>query len=157
MRRKARFVRNDGRSRLSLCEPVEDAVPGAGERERPGMPAAKTERGGGELDVGEGNVVRLAADEAGELRAEPSGRGNAVAREARGEVHVVNFSRVRHDVKSEIKRAAPDKFDPGIAQLRVNVDHAAAENFRALAHGVLCFGEKGGAASEEQAIVRRQA
>jgi len=137
-------------------EEIEDAVPRAGEGERPGVAAAQTNWSGGKQDAVEGNVVRIAANEASELRAEPSGGGDAVAGEARGKIHAVELSGVRHYIKREIEGSAPDKFYCGVAQLRVNIDHAAAENFGALAHGVFGFRKEGGAASEEHAIVRRE-
>ena len=79
-----------------------------------------------------------------------------MAGKARGKIHSVEFPRVRHDVESEIESAAPDEFDFHPAQLRVHADHAAAENLGAPAHGIFRFREKGGAASEKHAIVRRE-
>ena len=141
----------------NLGEEIEDPVPGTGERERPGVAATQAQRGGGKLDAVEGNVVRLATNEAGKLCAEPGGRGNAVAGETRGKIHAFDFSSVRHDIESEIERAAPDEFYFSVVQLGINADHTAAENFGALAYGVLGFREERGAASEEHAIVRREA
>src|SRR6267378_2845865 len=138
-------------------EEIEDSVPCAGKRERPRVTAAQAEWRAAKRYAIEGNVVGLAADEAGEFQAEPGGGGDAVARKTRGKVHAVNFSRVRHDVQREIESAAPDEFDFGFAQLRVDGDHAAAENFGALANGVFGFRKEGGAASEEHTIVRREA
>ena len=121
------------------------------------MAAAQADGGGGKLDAVEGDLGRIAADPRGELRAEPSGGGDAVACESRGEVHAVDFSGVRHYVKSEIESAAPDEFNFGVAQLGVDADHTAAENFRALTHGVFSFRKESGAASEEHAVVGREA
>src|SRR5260370_39663034 len=80
-----------------------------------------------------------------------------MAGKTRGKIYAVYFSSVRHDIESEIERAAPDEFYFGVAQLGINADHTAAEDFGALAHGVLGFREERGAASEEHAIVRREA
>ena len=64
---------------------------------------------------------------------------------------------MRHDVQREIESAAPDEFDFNVAQLRVHIDHAATQNFRALADGAFGFRKEGGAAAEKHAIVRREA
>jgi len=44
-----------------------------------------------------------------------------------------------------------------VAQLRVDGEHAAAEDFGAAANGGAGFGEEGGASAEEHAAVRREA
>src|SRR6202521_214208 len=135
---------------------IKNLVPRARQGKRPSVAAAQGRWRTAKRDAIEGNVVRIAADEAGEFHAEPGGGGHPVAGEARGEIHAVEFSRVRHDVQREIERAAPDEFDFGVAQLRVDADHAAAKNFRALAHGVFGFRKEGGSAAEEHALVRRE-
>src|SRR5260370_39402610 len=56
-----------------------------------------------------------------------------MAGETRGKIHAVDFSSVRHDIESEIERAAPDEFYFGVVQLGINAGHTAAENFGALA------------------------
>jgi len=68
-----------------------DSVPCAGKRERPRVTAAQAEWRAAKRYAIEGNVVELAADEAGEFHAEPGGGGDAVARKTRGKVHAVNF------------------------------------------------------------------
>src|SRR5229473_2479680 len=135
MRGKRRFLAALGMTGAWCCalqkgqksgEEIEEAVPGAGKRKRPGVATAQAERSGGKLDGVEGNVAGIAADLRCEFCAEPGGGSDAVASEAHGKIHAIEFSGVRHDVESEIERAAPDEFNFGVAQLRVNTDHAAA-------------------------------
>ena len=79
-----------------------------------------------------------------------------MASKAGGKMHFVDFSSVRHHVESEVESAAPDVFHFGVAELGIDINHAAAKDFRTLANGVFGFGEEGGAATEEHAIVGRQ-
>src|SRR5260370_8713996 len=77
-------------------EEIEEAVPGAGEGKRPGVATAQAEWSGGKLDAVERNSTGIAADLRCELRAEPGGGSDAVATEARGKIHAVNFPPLRH-------------------------------------------------------------
>src|SRR6266403_1203464 len=72
-------------------------------------------------------------------------------------MEAVELAGVGHYVEGEIEGAAPDVFDFGGAQLRVNGEHTAAEDFSAAADGAAGFGEEGGASAEEHAAVRREA
>src|SRR5215472_109067 len=141
----------------ALCEEIENSVPQACKWKRPGVAAAQTKGRCEEGNGGERSGVRFAADHSSELHAEPSGRGDAVARKACREIHLVDFSSMRHDVESEVERAAPNVFHFGVAELRVDVNHAPPKNFCALANRVFGFGEKGSATAEQHAIVRGQA
>src|SRR5713226_5001126 len=69
----------------------------------------------------------------------------------------VELAGVGHYVEGEIEGAAPDVFDFGVAQLRVDGEHTAAEDFGAAADGAAGFGEEGGASAEEHATVGREA
>src|SRR5215472_190445 len=141
----------------ALREEIENSVPQACKWKRPGVAAAQTKGRCGEGNGGERSGVRFAADHAGEFSPEPSGRGDAMTCKACREIHLVDFSGVGHDVEGEVERAAPDVFHFGVAELRVDVNHSAAKDFRALANGAFGFGEKGGAAAEQHAIVGREA
>jgi len=59
--------------------------------------------------------------------------------------------------KAKSSGAAPDVFDFGIAQLGIDGDHAAPENFRAAANGAAGFGKERGTAAKEHAAVGREA
>src|SRR5882757_2351227 len=72
-------------------------------------------------------------------------------------METIELAGVGHYVEGEIEGAAPDVFDLCVAQLRVDGDHAAAEDFGAAADGGAGFGEEGGASAEEHAAVRREA
>src|SRR5207245_2532228 len=69
----------------TLRQQIEETVPGAGERKRPGVATAQADRCGRKLDAIEGNAAGIAADLRGELRAEPGGGGHAVAGKSRAE------------------------------------------------------------------------
>src|SRR5260370_11760137 len=125
--------------RPPLGKEIKDSVPGAGERKRPGVAAAQAKGSGGKLDAVKRNVVRIAANEASELRAEPGGGGDAVAGKARGKIHAVKFSRLGHDAESEMERAAPDDFAAGAAQLRVDAEHGARAAPGAVANRTIAF------------------
>src|SRR5260370_40645992 len=73
------------------------------------------------------------------------------------EGEAVELVGVGHDVEGEVQRAAPDVIDLGVAQLRIDSQHAAAQNFGAAANGAAGFGEKGSASAEEHAAVRGEA
>ncbi len=72
-------------------------------------------------------------------------------------MEAVELASVGHDVEGEIERAAPDVFDFGIAQLRIDGEHAAAKNFCAAANGAAGFGKERGTAAEKHAAVWREA
>jgi len=72
-------------------------------------------------------------------------------------MEAVELAGVGHYVEGEIEGAAPDISDFGVAQLRIDGKHAAAEDFSAAANGAAGFGEEGGASAEEHAAVGRQA
>src|SRR5258707_6935903 len=72
-------------------------------------------------------------------------------------MEAVELAGVGHYVEGEIEGAAPDVFDLCVAQLGVDGEHAAAEDFSAAADGVAGFGEEGCASAEEHAAVRREA
>src|SRR6266849_4017771 len=83
--------------------------------------------------------------------------GYAVAGVAEREMQAVELAGVGHDVEGEVERAAPDVFDLGVAELRIDAEHAAAKNFGAAANGVGGFGEKCCAAAKEHAAVGSEA
>ena len=72
-------------------------------------------------------------------------------------VHAVDLSGMGHDVKSKIERAAPDIFDAGIGELRINMYHSAPQDLSASPDRLLAFRKECGAAAEEHAAVRREA
>jgi len=117
------------------------------QEERPRVTAAQAEWRAAKRYAIEGNVVELAADEAGEFHAEPGGGGDAVARKTRGKVHAVNFSRVRHDVQREIESAAQTNSTLVFAQLRVDAI-MPRRRISALWRTVFRFPERSGAASK---------
>ena len=85
------------------------------------------------------------------------GHGDAVSGVADGVVHAVELAGVGHDVEGEVERASPDVFDFGVAELGIDVDHAAAQDFGAAADGLVVLGEEGGASAEQHTAVGREA
>jgi hypothetical protein len=147
----------------ALRNPIEELVPCAGYGEEPGAAVVQAEWRAGEGNCGEGIFVAARISVAPvqnclrDFVTEVGGYRHAVTRIAEGEVETVELTGMRHDVEREIERAAPNVFDCGVAQLRVNAKHAAAENFRAAANGAAGFGEERGSAAEQHAAVGREA
>ena len=73
------------------------------------------------------------------------------------EVHAIHLASVRHDVKSEIQGSSPDVFNFRVPQLRVNADHALAQDLGAFADGLLVFWKECSASTEEHSPIGRQA
>ena len=63
---------------------------------------------------------------------------------------------VGHDVESEVERASPDVVDLGVAELRINLDHSAPQNFRALPNSLVRLREKRRPPAEKHAAIRRE-
>src|SRR5436305_1446586 len=72
-------------------------------------------------------------------------------------MEAVQLAGMGHYVEREVQGTPPDVLDVGVAQLRVDAEHALAKNFGAAANGAAGFREEGGASSEEQAAVGREA
>src|SRR5258705_119860 len=72
-------------------------------------------------------------------------------------MEAVELAGVGHYVEGEIEGAAPDISDFGVAQLRIDGKHAAAEDFSAAANGAAGFGEEGGASAPADKWARIQA
>src|SRR5579862_1234728 len=117
------------------------------------MTAAKANRRIRKRDRVKGNVVGLAADHTCEFGSEIRADGNPVPSISDGVVHPVDAPGVGHNIKSEIERASPYKFHFRIAQLRIDADHALAQNLRALANSVFAFGKKCGATAKKHAAI----
>src|SRR5579859_7658595 len=152
-----------------LGEPVEEFVPRTGEGQEPGATVVEAQGSAGERDAGEGDFIwtpsifladhALAAALQDGLRhfvSQVGGHGHAVAGVTEGEVEGVELTGVGHDVESEVERATPDVIDFGVAQLRVDREHASAQDFGAAANGAGGFRKEGGAAAEEHAAVGRE-
>ena len=60
---------------------------------------------------------------------------------------------MRHDVESKIQRAAPDVFDAGVGQLRININHSATQDLSAAPDGLFALRKKRRAAAEQHAAV----
>src|ERR1700691_6261419 len=74
-----------------------------------------------------------------------------------GVVHTVKLSRVRHDVEGEVERASPNVVDLDVAELGINVDHAATQDLCALAHGPVSLRKECGAPAKQHAAIWREA
>src|SRR5580693_9210213 len=60
-------------------------------------------------------------------------------------------------MSNEVERAAPDVVDLGVAELGIDVDHAAAQDGGAPADRLISLGKERGAAPEQHAAVRSEA
>src|ERR1700687_2930971 len=147
------------RQRLSnvLREPVEDFVISAGEWQSPGIPAAQSKRGVRKFDAVERKLNCVTATHCRQSGAQPGSGSYTVSGKANCKIHIVELAGMRHNIARKIDGAAPDIFHFCIAQLRVDMDHAAAQNFGALPNGVGSFGKESGASAEEHPIVRGKA
>ena len=68
----------------------------------------------------------------------------------------IRLAGMRHGVKTKIQGPTPGMFDLRIAQLRVDFDHVASQNFSAALNSVFGFGKERGSATEQHAIIRRE-
>src|SRR5260370_36589187 len=137
----------------ALRKPVEELVPGTCERQKPGAAVVEVEGGAGEWDLRErvfvgARMLHAAGVNVAGLQnrlrdfvAKVGRHGHAVTGVAEGEVEAVELASMGQDVEGEIERAAPDVFDFGIAQLRIDREHAAAKNFCAASTAPAGFGK----------------
>src|ERR1035441_2226781 len=133
--------------------PVQDLVVRSRERQKPWLAVVKPQRRAGKRDLCKGIVRLSVCDPFRHFLPLIRSHGNAVTRISNGKIDAIDLPRMRHDVETKIEGAAPDVFDLGIAQLRINADHAEAQKLSALADSPIGLREKRSAAAEQHAIV----
>src|SRR2546430_2286971 len=80
---------------------------------------------------------------------------HAVSRETERVINPIHLAGMRHGVKAKVQRSAPGVFDAEIAQLRIDLDHIASQNFCAALDCVAGLWKECGPASEQHAIIWR--
>src|SRR6185312_11917434 len=66
----------------------------------------------------------------------------------------VDLACVRHDVKSEVERSAPNKFDFCIPKLRIHLDHPASQKLGAPADRILALRKEGRSPTKQHSVIR---
>src|SRR5579863_4934346 len=112
--------------------PIQQFVPHARKRQEPRLTVVQAERRAGEWNADErilwfGFAGTIGSHEFGDFLSLISRHGDAVTGIAESVKHAVELAGVRHDVKGEVERASPDIVNFRVGQLRVDINHAAAQ------------------------------
>src|SRR2546423_7886065 len=141
--------------RRRSTHPVEHFVICACKGQEPWLSVIKSERCAREGNCGERNFTAAAAHHLSQFCTQICSHSNAVSGIAQCIINPIRLPSMRHGVKAKVQRSAPGVFDAEIAQLRIDLDHIASQNFCAALDCVAGLWKECGPASEQHAIIWR--
>src|SRR6185295_8590935 len=161
MRRCCRFERKQERfrpsERLAVAPstyPVQKLVVHPRKWKKPGIAVVQPQRRTWKWNPYE-RIVRLpTCNQLSHLLTLPRGHCHAMTRVSERVVDSVDLACVRHDVKGEVERSAPNKFDFCIPKLRIHLDHPASQKLGAPADRILALRKEGRSPTKQHSVIR---
>src|SRR5438094_3856042 len=142
----------DAGSKIS-AHPIEKLVPGSRERQEPRLSVVQTQRRSGEWNPDKRILRLISRHHFRDLLPLIRRHGDTMPRIPDGEVHAIHLPGMRHDVEGEVERASPDIVDLGVAQLRIDIDHAPPQNLCALSYRLIALWKERGATTEQHSAI----